>query len=77
MSRVFKSHTIIVFLSISFMSISIYCIYLGAPMCVKSLQSCPTLCDPMDCSLPGSSVLGIHQAKILEWIAMPSSRDSF
>ena len=35
---------------------------------------CPTLCDPMDCSPPGSSVLGILQATILEWIAMPSSR---
>ena len=40
-------------------------------------QSCPTLCDPMDCSLPGSSVHGILQARILEWIAMPSSRESF
>ena len=37
-------------------------------------QSCPTLCDPMDCSLPGSSVHGILQARILEWVAMPSSR---
>ena len=36
--------------------------------------SCPTVCDPIDCSLPGSSVHGILQAKILEWIAMPSSR---
>ena len=35
-------------------------------------QSCPTLCDPMDCSLPGSSVRGILQARILEWVAMPS-----
>ena len=42
----------------------------------KSLQSCPTLCDPMDCSLPGSSVHGILQARILEWVAMPSSRGS-
>ena len=33
----------------------------------KSLQSCPTLCDPMDCSLPGSSVHGIFQARVLEW----------
>ena len=33
----------------------------------KSLQSCPTLCDPMDCSLPGSSVPGIFQAGVLEW----------
>ena len=33
-------------------------------------QSCPTLCDPMDCSLPGSSVHGIRQARIQEWVAM-------
>ena len=38
-------------------------------------QSCPTLCDPMDCSLPGSSVHGIRQARILEWVAIPFSRD--
>ena len=37
----------------------------------KLLQSCPILCDPMDCSLPGFSVLGILQARILEWVAMP------
>ena len=43
----------------------------------KSLQSCLTLWDPMDCSLPGSSVLGILQARILEWVAMPSSRGIF
>ena len=39
-------------------------------------QSCPTLCDPVDCSLPGSSVLGILQARILEWVAIPFSRRS-
>ena len=39
-------------------------------------QSCSTFCDPMDSSLPGSSVHGILQARILEWIAMPSSRGS-
>ena len=39
-------------------------------------QSCPTLCDPMDCSLPGSSVHGIFQAVILEWIAISFSRGS-
>ena len=33
-------------------------------------QSCPTLCDPMDCNLPGSSVLGIVQARVLEWAAI-------
>ena len=36
----------------------------------KSLQSCPTLCDPMDCSPPGSSLCGILQARILEWVTM-------
>ena len=45
-------------------------------MPAKSLQSCPTLCDPMDCSPPGSSVHGILQAGLLEWVAMPSSRGS-
>ena len=39
------------------------------------VQSCPTLYDPTDCSPPGSSVQGILQARILEWVAMPSSRD--
>ena len=39
----------------------------------KSLQSCPTLCDPMDCSLPGSSVHGIFQARVLEWGAIAFS----
>ena len=41
------------------------------------VQSCPTpLCDPMDYSLPGPSVHGILQARILEWVAMASSRGS-
>ena len=51
----------------------------GQPMyqrvCV--LQSCPTLCDPMDCSPPGSSVHGIFQARIVEWVAIPFSIGSF
>ena len=46
-------------------------------VCVKSLQLCPTLCNPMNCSPPGSSVHGILQAKILEWVAMPFSKVSF
>ena len=45
-------------------------------MHAKSLQSCLTLCDPMDCGPPGSSVYGILQARILEWVAMSSSRGS-
>ena len=40
----------------------------------KSLQSCPTLSELVDCSPPGSSVHGILQAKILEWVAISSSR---
>ena len=43
---------------------------------LHSAQSCPTLCDPMDCSPPGSSVHGISQARILEWVAVPSSSGS-
>ena len=39
-------------------------------------QSCLTLCDPMDCSRPGSSVYGIYQARILEWVAISFSRES-
>ena len=41
----------------------------------KVAQSCPTLCDPMDCSLPGSSVHGIFQARVLEWGAIAFSRE--
>ena len=39
-------------------------------------QSCLTLWDPMDCSLPGPSILGILQARLLEWVAIPFSRGS-
>ena len=45
-------------------------------VCVCVAQSCLTLCNPMDCSLPVSSVHGILQARILEWVDMPSSRES-
>ena len=45
-------------------------------VCVLVTQSCLTLCDPMDYSLPSSSVHGILQAKILEWVAIPFSRES-
>ena len=44
-------------------------------MKVLVAQSCPTLCDPMDCSLLGSSVHGILQARILEWVTFPSAGD--
>ena len=54
------------------------CLLFSIPSCAsvsaKLLQSCLTLCDCMDSSPPGSSVHGILQARILEWVAMPSSR---
>ena len=40
-------------------------------------QLCPTLCDPMDCSLPGSSIHGIPQARVLEWVAIASSSNPY
>ena len=58
-------------------------IYMYIHICIhtsmraKSLQLCSTLCDPMDCSLPGSSVHGLLQAGMLEWVAMPSYRGTF
>ena len=45
----------------------------AAAAAAKSLQSCPTLCDPVDCSPPGSSVHGIFQARVLEWGAIALS----
>ena len=42
-------------------------------VCVLVTQSCPTLCDPMDCSPPGSSVRGILQRRTLEWVAISFS----
>ena len=50
-------------------------VYVCARARAKSLHLCPTLCDPMNCSPPGSSVPGILQVRILEWVAKPSSRD--
>ena len=50
----------------------VYCV-----CCAKSLQSCLTLWDPLDYSLPDSSIYGILWARIQEWVAMPSSRGSY
>ena len=49
---------------------------IAAAAAAKSLQLCPTLCDPLDGSLPGSPVPGILQARILEWVAISFSRGS-
>ena len=55
----------------------IYVVFIFIPnLKVKVTQSCPTLCDPIDCSLPDSSVHGILQASILEWAAVPFYRAS-
>ena len=48
----------------------------AAAAAAKSLQSCPTLCDPIDDSPPGSPVPGILQAKTLEWVAISFSKNS-
>ena len=45
----------------------------AADAAAKSLQSCPTLCDPIDCSPPGCAVPGILQANTLEWVAISFS----
>ena len=47
---------------------------LNHTICVFVIQLCLTLCDPMDCSLPGSSLHGIPKANILEWVLIPFSR---
>ena len=56
-----------------FLSFSHFLLFL---VCVKSLQSCATLREPMDRSPPDSSVRGILLARILEWVAVPASRGS-
>ena len=53
-------------------TISFYCLH----VCAKLLRSCPTLCNTMDCSPPGFSVHRILQTRMLEWVAVPSSRGS-
>ena len=47
--------------------------YLAAAAAAKSIQSCPTLCDPIDSSPPGFSIHGIFQARVLEWVAIALS----
>ena len=70
-------HTIYVY---SMLQYAIYYIhiflYVRAWVCAKLLQLCLTLCDPMNCSPPDSSVHWILQARILEWVAIASSRGS-
>ena len=51
-------------------------VHMSACVHAKSLQSCPALCSPMNCCPSGSSVHGILQARMLEWVAIPFSRGS-
>ena len=83
---VFTSHTLILLQApqkwqLGFWSLRIFCPEFApaAHVCVYGCldtQACLTCCDPLGCSPPGSSVHGIPQARILEWVAMPSSRGS-
>ena len=54
----------------------LFCKGLSGEACCLVAQSCPTLCDPVDCNPPGSSIHGILQARILEWVAVSSSSSS-
>ena len=62
--------------SVCFRILDWVCVCVCVCVCAKSLQSCLTLCDPMDYSPTGSFIHGIFQARTLEWVAMPSSRGS-
>ena len=59
-----------------FIMISLLCLSCENGVKVLVSYTCPTLSDPMDCSLPGSSAHGILQARILEWVAIPFSKKS-
>ena len=61
---------------ISYIHTHIYALKWQKCTCAQSFQSCLTLCNPVDCSLRSSSVHGILQARILEWVSIPSSRGS-
>ena len=58
---------------LSFIDCAFGIVFKEAAAAAKSLQSCPTLCDPIDCSLPGSSVHGIFQARVVQWGAIAFS----
>ena len=68
-----KSYTLIYQLCFSFLFLKFQCPAAAASAAAKSLQLCPTLCDPIDGSPPGSPVPGILQARTLEWVAISFS----
>ena len=63
-------------IKICYVDIWLYLSFINCSCCCSVGKLCLTLCDPMDCSPPGSSVHGIFQARILEWVAISSSRGS-
>ena len=67
------SHVLYIYYITTYTMIYIYIYILSCWLCA---QSCLTLCNPMDCSLPGSSIHGIFQARILEWVAISFCRGS-
>ena len=71
-----KRHTCFITESLCWTTETERCSSATSACAMQSLQACPTLHDPMGCSPPGSSDHGILQARILEWVAMPSSRGS-
>ena len=60
----------------TYLSYFLWCLKVKVKSESEVTQSCPTLCDLVDCSLPGSSVHGIFQARVLEWVAISFSRGS-
>jgi len=74
LSQMGDYHSLLGWLILHFLCICTYiCVYTHTAAAAKSLQPCPTLCDPMDCSLPGSPVPGILRARVLEWGAIAFS----
>ena len=59
--------------AVAFSDCHCWCLLFPVKVKVKVAQSCPTLSDPMDCSPPGSSIHGIFQARVLEWVAIAFS----
>ena len=76
----FFSSVILILISFSILLISVCFLFISSRPYVKKwsevAQSCPTLCNPMDCSLQGCSVHGIFQARVLEWVVISFSRGS-
>ena len=74
----FKSQIYLLVMNLILLYLCLYsvCVSHSAAAAAKSLQLCPTLCDPIDGSPPGFSVHGILQARILEQVALPFSRES-